>query len=157
MKFGHLIVVAFIMLSLCAFSAVTVDAEAPKVSASKKELTREEKVSEIKKRLADSEELFNMLPGLKTARDADGKASFTFNGVNIESLSDEDIGSLLIRIRQRLARMRTERIERQLKAAEKIENILKAPAAPPSPARIPSVAPSVPKAPPSPSSASQRR
>lgn len=130
-------------------------AEAPKARVSKKDMTREEMVLELKEELKYNEELFDLFPDMKSKKGDDGNVYFTFKGVKIEDMPKEDIDNLLTKVRQALTKIKTDRIERQLEIVRRVERLNRAAAplqSPRAPAAPPS-APSVPSAPPSSQSA----
>lgn len=141
--------------SLPAPQAAANKAEAPKARVSKKDMTREEMVLELKEELKYNEELFDLFPDMKSKKGDDGNVYFTFKGVKIEDMPKEDIDNLLTKVRQALTKIKTDRIERQLEIVRRVERLNRAAAplqSPRAPAAPPS-APSVPSAPPSPQSA----
>lgn len=147
---NRIIFAAVIMvLSLAILAGDGFGAEAPK------DMTREEMISELKEELKFNEELFDLFPDIKSKKDGDGNIYFTLKEIKIEDMPKEDIDNLLIKVRQALTKIKTDRIERQLEIVRRVERLNRAasplqspraPAAPPS-------SPSVPSAPPSPQSA----
>lgn len=131
--------------------------EAPKARVPKKDMTREEMISELKEELKFNEELFDLFPDMKSKKGDDGNIYFTFKGIKIEDMPKEDIDNLLTKVRQALTKIRTDRIERQLEVVRRVERLNSA-AAPLQSPRVPAAPPSAPRtvsAPPSPPSASR--
>ncbi len=130
-----------------------------------KEMTREEIIAKLKEDFADNDEVINLIPELKAAKNRAGNTTYVYNGTELEKLSEDDLNGLYIRVRQNLVRIRTERIERQLETVRNINRLqsVSTPSQPMQPPRAPSVSPSVPKVPstprgpPSPPAVPQRR
>ena len=134
--------------------------ESPQSAASKaqpkdKEMTKEEMLAELKGELADNEEVFDMIPGLKVQTAADGKFFYTFKGTKLEDLSKEDLGGLFTRARQAMVRVRTERIQRQLEMVAQTQRLQRITTPPQSP-RTPASPPSPPRVPPTPSPSNRK-
>lgn len=121
-------------------------------SIGKEEMTKEQMLVELKDDLSDMEEIFDTVPGLKSEMDAAGSPAFFFQGVNLDSLSEKDLGDLYGKVRQAAVKIRTDRIQRQLDMAKQTQRLQGA-VTPPQPPRTP---PSPPKAP-TPPPAPQRR
>lgn len=127
-------------------------ADTPNAKPSKKEMTRDEMLAELKDSFDEADELFNMIHGLKAETDKNGKVYYMIGGVKLEDMENEDLSNLLIKVRQVLVKIRTERIQNQLETVERIHNLQRvvvpsqAPAAP----ATPRSAPRTPQAPPSP-------
>lgn len=119
--------------------------EAPKARVPKKDMTREEMISELKEELKSNEELFDLFPDMKSKKGDDGNAYFTFKGIKIEDMPKEDIDNLLTKARQALTKIRTDRIERQLEIVRRVERLNRA-AAPLQSPRVPAAPPSSPRA-----------
>ena len=121
------------------------------------EMTKGEMIAEIKEDLANTNEIFDIVPELKsTIGHQDGKAVYTFNGAALESLSKEDLTSLFNRVRNAIVKIRTDRIQKQLEITKQAQRIRVITSPRQSP-HVPSATPSVPKVPSLPPSASQRR
>ncbi len=137
----------------------------PMVKTPKKEMTKEDLLAAVKEELAGNEEVFDMVPGLKADKDADGKVFYTYKGMKLEDLSKEDLSGLLTRAGQAMVRVRTERIQNQLDAARRVQTLQRPATVPQLPRiptqvqlpRTPSAPPSAPRTPPSPPTAPQRR
>ena len=121
-----------------------------------KEMTKEEMLAGLKEDLADNDEVFDAVPGLKAGTGQDGNAVYTYKDTALDELAKEDLSKLYSRVRQALVKIRTDRIQKQLERIKQIERLQKT-ANPPQSPRAPSVPPSVPRTPPSPPSAPQRR
>jgi len=139
---------------------------APKIESPKdKEMTKGEMLAELKEDLADNDEVFDAVPGLKASAGQDGNAVYTYENTPLDELSKEDLTKLYSRVRQALVKIRTDRIQRQLERVRRID-MLQRTAIPPQPPRIPAQAqppripaapPSAPRTTPSPPPAPQRR
>jgi hypothetical protein len=118
----------------------------PKATPAKKEMTKEEMIARLKKEFASSDDIFNFIQGLKAEKDKEGHITYTFNGIRIEDMSKEDLDKLLIRTHQVAVKLRTERIQQQLKTIKQTQGVQRIPT-PPQPARIPSAVSSPPRPP----------
>ncbi len=133
----------------------------PQAAASKaqtpvKEVTKEEMLSELREDLADNDELFDAVPGLKASAGQNGNAVYTYKDIVLDELSKEDLTKLYSRVNQALVKIRTDRIQRQLETIRQVERFQR-PANPPQPPRIPVAPPSAPRTLQSPPPAPQRR
>ena len=132
--------------------------EAPKANTAKKAMTREGKIAELTEDFASTDELFSVVQGLKAEKDKLGKVSYTFKGMKVENLSEEDMDKLLTQVKQALVKIRSDRITKQLetvKQAQRIHDMTRsAPISISTPAQPPRTPPStpptvnIPKAPP---------
>ena len=130
-------------------------------------MPKEKILADIKNNLKTQEGILDTLPGLKAQKDKDGKIFYTYNGVKLEDLSKTDLEKLSGSVSQLAVKLRTEKIQRQLKiateagkagagAAGKTPAGSTVPKVPPQPPRIPTPTPG-PKAPPMPPAATTRR
>jgi hypothetical protein len=131
----------------------------PETKLEKKEMTQDETLADLKESIGENDELFDIIPELKSEKDTGGKFHYTFNGIKLEELSKEDLGKLATRVRQTLVKLRTDRIERQLETVRRVQNIqrIPAPTQVQQPPRIPSQPSSPPKGPPAPPAPPSRR
>lgn len=155
-----LIAAVFIFAALSANAAGEIPkakAVAPDAAPAKSvEKTKDQMLSELREDIADNGELFEMIPELKSASDKDGNAVYTYNGALLEDLSKDDIAKLTGRVGQILARVRAERIQKQLETIKQAERI-QAITTPPQLPRVPSAASQAPKIPSVPPQPPQRR
>ena len=147
-----------IFLAVLLFFAVAGNAWAKDEKQVKKELTRDEMLVELKDDLADSsDELFEVMPFIKAEKGADGKFTYTCQGVKLDDLSEEELKSLFLKVRQANTKLRTERIQHQLETVRRAQELANSvatskpqmPAAVPQPPRVPQTPAPAPK-PPSP-------
>jgi hypothetical protein len=130
---------------------------APKIESPKdKEMTKDQILAELKRDLADNDELLNVVPGLKASVSKDGSIVYAYNSVALDELSREDLSGLYSRVSRSLVKIRTDRIRGQLETVRQAER-LRGAVNPPQPSRIPAAPPSVPRTPPSPPPAPPRR
>lgn len=130
-------------------------------------MTKEELVADLKDELESDDEIFDIIPDFKAVKDETGKTYYTYKGVKLEDMAENDLESLLARTRQNLIKLRTERIQQQLETARRAQQIQRL-AAPPVSPRTPATAatqqppramsapPSAPKAPPAPPATPRR-
>jgi len=129
---------------------------ARKVKTKASEMTKNQMLAELKEDLASTDEVFDVVQGLKVVIGTDGRAVYTYNGVALEKISKEDMAKLFGRVRQALVKIRTDRIQRQLEITKQVER-LQSMASPRQSPRTPSAVPSVPKVPSSPPATPERR
>ena len=130
---------------------------------SKKELTKEDYAERLKKLFDNEPAIMNFIPGIKKQSGKDGKASYLYNGVNINDLDKEEIKKLYPRAQTQATRIRTERLNKQLEAvsranqaartANQAQGAPRVVTPPPQPPRVPQQPPSsaqIPRQPPTP-------
>jgi len=122
-----------------------------KKAPEKKEMTRDEVLAVLKSDLAKSDEIFDVIPELKLVKGPQGETYYTYNGIRLEDMSKEDADKLLVRVRQNLTRLNTERIQMQLESARSAERLRAI--SPPRAPLVPAAIPQPPRTPPSPPSA----
>ena len=128
-----------------------------------KDMTAVEIIAEIKDELDSDDEILNLMPNIKSRKDANGKGSYVYvEGAKecaLEALDKPRLEKLLARIHQTATQIRTGRINKQLETIQQVQNIqrsavqsqLKSPPAPPRPPaqsqqyRVPQVPPAPPK------------
>jgi len=119
-------------------------------------MSKNEIITDIKDALGSEDEILNATPGLKAERDSKGNTFYTYNGTKIEDLGKDQLDTLAAKVHQARTRLNTERIERQLETARRIERInamqtprtpISSPASVPQPPRLPVGAPLAPRAP----------
>lgn len=126
-------------------------------------MTNKEMLERLNEELEEEGELFSVIPGLGAQKTADGQRFFTFNGTKISDLETGALRSLLTRVQQNMARLRADRISRQMEsvragqraqeAARNLPKVTATPQVPAQPPRLPVVPkepPKVPRTPPSP-------
>ena len=143
--------------------------ESPKVESSQaaahkaqpkdKEMTKEEMLSELKEELADNDEVFDAVPGLKVGTDQNGNAVYTYKNTALDELSKEDLANLYGKVGQAIASIRTDRIQKQLEVIRQVERLQKMtnPPQPPRTFTTPPSPPSTSRTPPAPPPVPQRR
>lgn len=135
------------------------DEKAAPQAAVKKELTKEETVTNLKTTFKRYPEVLGVIPGLKVDRDADGNAYYTYNGVKLDELDKETLRKIYTRARSEVTRIRIEKLNRQLesirqgqaaaRAAEQASRVSRV-VTPPQPPQPPPQPVSTPQTPPKP-------
>jgi len=137
------------------------DAKIPAVSIDKKiepaaekidEMTKEELVKDVTENLKEEGALVNLIPGLK----AEGDGGYTYNGTKLQDLDRKSLESIYGRTGTELARIRNERIQKQVERIQRL-NALSARPAPPQPPRPVSAQSAPPRIPAPPPAPPQRR
>jgi hypothetical protein len=135
---------------------------ADKKSRPAKEPTREELAESLKGMLENNGEIVNLIPELKARKDADGNVSYVYRGTSLEKLDDKTFRKLYQKTQSEAARIRTERLNRQLEsirqaqaaanAAHQASRTPRVVTPPPQPPRVPQPPPptQIPKQPPQP-------
>ena len=155
-----LFAVVVILLSLglsavCSFGAVKNEKSKQPSVTKNKEMTKEEMLATLKEDLVDNEEVFNMVPELKSVAGKDSGVTYTYNGISFDGLSKEDLAKLYSRVRQAVIKIRTDNIQRQLEIVRQADRLRKM-TNPPQPPRVPAAPQSAPRVP-QPPPAAQRR
>lgn len=103
--------------------------------SSRKAMTKEELLVDLKDDLEGADEIFKIVPELKLEKNKDGTSFYTYKGVKLDDMAKEDLEGLSAMIGQHLSRIRVERIERQLETVRRTQemNRLAAPTKPPVP------------------------
>lgn len=162
MRKRDLFIVTVVALSFGLPAAYGLDAAAPKAAAIKTaatkaaEMTKDQMLAKLKESIASTDEIFEVIKELRTVISKDGKISYTYNGIALDSISKEDMAKLFSRVRQALVKIRTDRIQKQLEITRKVERLQSA-ADVRQPSRLPASPPSLPKSPPSLPPALRRR
>jgi hypothetical protein len=120
-----------------------------------KDMSKDEMVKALYDTLASTEEVMSFVPGLKKGKDSQGKDIYTYEGTRLEDLDKDKLEGVLKKVRSNAARIRGERIQRQLERTQKIQRLNTAAGGPPSGAQLPRMPqvvspPATPKPPPSP-------
>ena len=127
-----------------------------------KDMTREMLIRIIEDTLQSDGEIANFIPEIKVQPTPDGKGIYTYHGVGLESLERESLEKILARVRNEAARIRADRLNKQIESIQKAHQNITASqqpfrppvvVAPPAPPKIPAVpqqppsAPQIPKTP----------
>lgn len=149
------VILIFAAVSFAAEKAVVKEAAK---TAEKKEPTRQEFIDHLKMMIEHDEELLKFIPELKAQKDPSGKASYTYQGMSLEKLDDKTFRGLYQRAQNELARLRTERLNKQLEsirqaqaaanAAQQASRIPRVVTPPPQPPQTPKQPPAPPPQPP---------
>ncbi len=83
------------------------------------DMTASELAERISDALAADPEIIDFVPGLKAEKDAQGKEYYTFQGKRLDTLSRSELQPILNRVLNESARLRAERINRQLEMIQR--------------------------------------
>jgi len=129
------IIVALAVVTLAASAVFAVDTKktaGPKKGEEKKalpvvstvkDMSRGDIISAMKNTLGDFEDILGLVPGLKMVKTEKGEKEYTYEGVRIENLDDKRLKGLYTVVRQHAARIHAERINRQLRIAERARGL----------------------------------
>jgi hypothetical protein len=130
------------------------------VKDEKKEPTRAELVEHLKMALEHQDEVLGFIPELKKEKDAKGNIDYLYKGKRIEDIDEKSLHNLNSKVRNELARMRAERLNRQLEsirqageasraaqAGSRVPHVVTPPPQPPQVPRQPPSPPQIPKPP----------
>jgi len=126
--------------------------------AVEKEPTRKELEEHLKMMLEHDKDVLNFIPELKARKDSSGNVSYAYQGVSLEKLDDKTFRKLYQKTQNELARIRTERLNKQLEsirqaqaasnAAQAASRIPRVVTPPPQPPQVPKQPPAPPPQPP---------
>jgi len=88
-----------------------------------KEMTPAELSEDMARTLDSYQEILSYMPGLKKEQDQNGKAVYTYQGIQLDSLDKETLEKLSGRVRNEAVRIRTDRLNRQMQMIRRAQQM----------------------------------